>query len=88
MTDAKERGIRRVLQGVVISDKAAKTVTVRVENLFQHARYKKFIRRSKTYLAHDEQSQAHNGDTVQIAESRPFSAHKRWRVVKIVKRAE
>ncbi len=88
MTDAKERGIRRVLQGVVISDKAAKTVTVKVESLFKHARYQKFIRRSKTYLAHDEHSQAHNGDMVEIVESRPMSARKRWRVVKIVKRAE
>jgi small subunit ribosomal protein S17 len=88
MTDEKERGSRRMLQGVVVSDKATKTVTVAVERFYQHATYKKYIRSSKKYMAHDEKDEAHVGDTVQIVESRPLSARKRWRLVKIVKRAE
>ena len=88
MTDAKGRGNRRVLQGVVTSDKAAKTVTVKVDRLFQHTRYKKYISQSKNYLAHDELNEAHSGDIVQIIESRPLSARKRWRLVKIIKKAE
>jgi len=88
MENEKTRGNRRILQGVVVSDKAAKTVTVAVDRFFQHAKYKKYIRRSKTYLAHDEADTAKLGDTVQIIESRPMSARKRWRVTSIVKRAE
>jgi small subunit ribosomal protein S17 len=88
MTDQSERGSRRILQGVVVSDKAAKTVTVKVERFFQHTKYKKYIRRSKKYMAHDEQDSAGIGDTVQIVESRPYSAQKRWRVTKVVKKAE
>jgi small subunit ribosomal protein S17 len=88
MASDKDRGTRRVLHGVVVSDKAAKTITVKVERFFQHAKYKKYVRRSKTFRAHDEHSQAKLGDTVQIVESRPLSAHKRWRLVKIIKRAE
>ncbi|MDP8224031.1 MAG: 30S ribosomal protein S17 [Candidatus Lernaella stagnicola] len=88
MASEEKRGNRRVLQGVVISDKAAKTVTVKVDRFFQHTKYKKYIRRSKKYMAHDEHDTANTGDTVQIVESRPFSAQKRWRVTKIVKRAD
>lgn len=84
---ANTGGNRRVLQGTVISDKAAKTITVRVDRLFKHAMYKKYIRRSKKYMAHDEMNDCRAGDVVQIEESRPMSAHKRWRVAKIVKRA-
>lgn len=88
MGNESERGSRRVLQGVVVSDKAAKTVTVKVDRFFQHAKYKKYIRRSKKYMAHDEADSARQGDTVQIIESRPMSARKRWRVTNIVKRAD
>ena len=83
----EERGVRKVLKGVVVSDKAAKTVSVKVDRFFKHPKYKKYIRRSKTYMAHDEQDQCKAGDVVTIVESRPLSARKRWRVNQIVKRA-
>jgi small subunit ribosomal protein S17 len=84
---ASERGSRRELQGLVVSDKAAKTVTVRVDRFFKHAKYKKYLRSSKKYMAHDEHNDCRVGDLVAIVESRPVSAHKRWRVTKIIKRA-
>ena len=84
---ASERGSRRELQGVVVSDKAAKTVTIRVDRFFKDAKYKKYIRSSKKYVAHDEKSECHAGDLVAIVESRPMSARKRWRVTKVIKRA-
>jgi small subunit ribosomal protein S17 len=72
---------KRVLQGVVVSDKADKTVTVRVERRFTHPIYKKTVRRSKKYAAHDEQNKFKTGDKVEIVESRPMSKTKRWAVV-------
>jgi small subunit ribosomal protein S17 len=72
---------RRVLQGVVTSDAAEKTVTVLVERRFPHPVYKKFIVRSKKYLAHDESDQIKVGQTVRIRECRPISKRKRWEVV-------
>ena len=72
---------RRVLQGVVVSDKMDKTVTVLVERRVMHPLYKKFIRKSKKYHAHDETNQVKIGDTVQIEECRPLSKTKAWRVV-------
>ena len=78
---------KRILQGIVVSDKAAQTVTVRVERKVMHPVYKKFIRRSKRYAAHDESNNCKVGDTVMIRECRPLSKTKRWRVVNIVERA-
>lgn len=72
---------KRILQGTVVSDKAAKTVTVLVERRFKHPIYKKTIRRSKKYAAHDEQSRFKAGDVVRIIESAPISKTKRWAVV-------
>jgi small subunit ribosomal protein S17 len=72
---------RRVLQGVVTSDVNEKTVTVLVERRFMHPIYKKFIVRSKKYLAHDESNQVKVGDKVRIRECRPMSKRKRWEVV-------
>lgn len=72
---------RRVLQGVVVSDKMDKTVVVKVERRLMHPLYKKFIRRSKKYAAHDEANGAKIGDVVQIRECRPISKRKRWEVV-------
>jgi small subunit ribosomal protein S17 len=72
---------RRVLQGVVVSDKMDKTVVVKVERRLMHPLYKKFIRRSKKYAAHDEANGAKVGDVVQIRECRPISKRKRWEVV-------
>ena len=72
---------RRVLQGVVVSDKGEKTVTVLVERRVMHPLYKKFIKRSKKYRAHDENNVHKVGDGVRIEECRPISRHKRWTVV-------
>jgi len=72
---------RRVLQGVVVSDVNEKTVTVKVERRFMHPVYKKFIVRSKKYLAHDESNQIKVGDQVRIRECRPLSKRKRWEVL-------
>ena len=78
---------KRTLQGVVVSDKQAKTVVVRVDRRFTHPIYKKTIRRSKNYHAHDENNDAKVGDTVRIMETRPISRDKRWRLLEVVERA-
>jgi len=72
---------RRELQGVVVSDKADKTITVLVERRVMHPVYKKIIRRSKKYAAHDEDNRHKVGDKVRIEECRPISKSKSWRVV-------
>jgi len=72
---------KRVLQGVVVSDKTEKTVTVKVERRVMHPLYKKFIKRSKKYAAHDEANACKEGDLVSIRECRPISKSKRWEVV-------
>jgi small subunit ribosomal protein S17 len=72
---------RRVLQGVVVSDKAAKTIVVLVERRVMHPIYKKIIKRSKKYMAHDENNGAKIGDRVRIRECRPLSKRKCWEVV-------
>lgn len=72
---------RRVLQGTVVSDKSDKTVTVLVERRVLHPLYKKYIRMSKKYAAHDETNSHKVGDVVSIVESRPISKRKRWMVV-------
>ncbi|MBI3700418.1 MAG: 30S ribosomal protein S17 [Afipia sp.] len=72
---------KRTLQGVVVSDKQDKTVVVRVDRRFTHPIYKKTIRRSKNYHAHDEKNEFKAGDTVRIEESKPLSKLKRWTVV-------
>jgi len=72
---------RRVLQGVVVSDKANQTITVLVERRIMHPLYKKIIRRSKKYHAHDQDNHCKVGDIVRIEECRPISKSKSWRVV-------
>jgi small subunit ribosomal protein S17 len=74
--------------GVVVSDKADKTVVVRVDRIVRHKLYKRYIRQKATFMAHDEANAAHTGDTVEIVESRPLSARKRWRLRRIVKRGQ
>ena len=75
---------KRVLQGVVVSDKAAKTITVRVERKIKHPLYNKIIRRSKKYAAHDENNTCKIGDVVRIVESAPISKSKRWALLEKV----
>jgi small subunit ribosomal protein S17 len=72
---------KRILQGVVVSDKMDKTVVVSVERRVMHPIYKKFIRRSKKYHAHDENNTFKAGDTVRIRECRPLSKTKAWEVI-------
>ena len=81
-----ERARRKMRIGVVVSDKADKTVTVKVERRFAHPLYGKGVARSKRYHAHDESNEYRVGDTVRIAETRPLSKTKRWRVVERVER--
>ncbi|UZQ31331.1 MULTISPECIES: 30S ribosomal protein S17 [Spiroplasma] len=82
-----ERNSRKVLQGRVISDKAEKTITVLVETYKNHPLYKKRVKYSKKYLAHDEQNQAHIGDKVSIMETRPLSKTKHFRLIQVIEKA-
>jgi small subunit ribosomal protein S17 len=72
---------KRILQGLVVSDKGDKTIIVRVERRVMHPVYKKFVTRSKKYAAHDEENKFHTGDAVQIEECRPISKRKSWMVL-------
>ncbi len=84
---ATERGIRRRLDGTVVSDKADKTVVVEVARVQRHRLYGKIQQRRKRYKAHDEANECRVGDRVRIVESRPYSREKHWRVEEIVERA-
>ncbi len=81
------RGKKKSEIGVVVSDRMTKTITVEVEHLTEHPKYGKRIRRSTRYYAHDEAREAKAGDKVEIAETRPLSKLKRWRLVRIVEKA-
>jgi small subunit ribosomal protein S17 len=81
-------GVQKVRQGVVVSDRADKTITVRIDIARRHRRYQKVVRTSSTLHAHDESNDAHIGDTVVVREARPLSRTKRWRLVEVVERAK
>ena len=83
-----ERGRRRVKQGRVASDKMDKTIVVVSETRVPHPVYKKVVRRSSRFKAHDEQNEAKAGDLVRIVECRPMSREKRWRLLEILERAK
>jgi small subunit ribosomal protein S17 len=83
-----ERGRRQERRGVVVSDAMDKTIVVKVESIRAHPRYKKVIRRSIKFHAHDEQNAAHVGDIVRIVETRPLSKTKNWRLAEIVEAAK
>jgi small subunit ribosomal protein S17 len=87
-TAAQTRNTRKVREGLVVSDKMDKTVVVEVEDRVKHALYGKVLRRTSRLKVHDEQNDCGIGDRVQIMETRPLSATKRWRVVQIVERAK
>jgi small subunit ribosomal protein S17 len=88
-TDSAQRtSTRKVLQGLVVSDKMDKTVVVLVEDRVKHALYGKVMRRTTKLKAHDEANECGTGDRVQIMETRPLSATKRWRVVQILEKAK
>ena len=89
MTTANEdRGFRKVREGVVVSDKMDKTITVEVSNHVKHGMYSKVLSRSHKLKAHDEANTAGMGDRVLIMETRPLSATKRWRLVEILEKAK
>ncbi len=84
----RERGVRKKLIGVVISDKMDKTAIVLVRGLKKHKMYRKYVTTRAKYVAHDPQNNCQIGDKVKIVESRPMSRTKRWQVVEVVERAK
>jgi len=82
------RGDRKIREGMVVSDKMEKTIVVELEDRVKHPRYAKVIRRTHKVKAHDEQGTAGVGDRVLLAETRPLSATKRWRLVEILEKAK
>jgi small subunit ribosomal protein S17 len=82
------RGRRKVRVGKVVSTKMDKTIAVEIERRLKHPIYKKYFKKSKKFLAHDESNSAAEGDIVKIMETRPLSAKKRWRLVEIVEKAK
>lgn len=83
-----ERNDRKVKTGKVVSDKMDKTIVVAVERLVQHPLYKKSIKKTVKFKAHDENNDSHIGDIVEIMETRPLSKDKRWRVVEVIEKAK
>ena len=84
----KQGKVKQSLQGLVVSDKMDKTIVVEITTRKLHPLYKKYVTRSKKIKAHDEQNEAHVGDTVRVIESRPISRDKHWRLETIVERAK
>jgi small subunit ribosomal protein S17 len=82
-----ERRIRKVREGVVVSDRMQKSVVVMIQRTVMHPKYKKYLRRRTKVKAHDERNECRVGDRVLIMESRPLSRDKRWRVSKVIERA-
>jgi small subunit ribosomal protein S17 len=78
----------KMRQGVVVSDKAEKSITVRVDIVRRHPTYEKVIRRSRTLHAHDERNEAGEGDVVRVVETRPLSKTKRWRLAEVLEKAK
>ena len=85
---AEQRGYRKTRRGYVVSDKMDKTIVVQVEDRVKHALYGKVLRRNTKIKAHDEENSAGIGDLVLLAETRPLSATKRWRLVEILEKAK
>jgi small subunit ribosomal protein S17 len=84
----RQPGVQKTRQGVVVSDRADKTISVRIDITRRHRRYGKIVRTSNTLHAHDERNDAHIGDTVIVREARPVSRTKRWRLIEVVERAK
>ena len=83
----EERNLRKVLVGTVVSNKMDKTIVVAVETNVKHPMYKKIVKRTYKLKAHDENNECHEGDKVEVMETRPLSKDKRWRVVRVVEKA-
>jgi small subunit ribosomal protein S17 len=87
-SDEATRKHRKVQRGRVVSDKMDKTITVSVDRFVRHPLYEKFVRRSTKLHVHDEKNEAREGDTVEVMAMRPLSKLKRWRLLRVVERAE
>jgi small subunit ribosomal protein S17 len=87
-SDQVERNDRKERIGVVESAKMDKSITVSVRRQMKHPMYGKYLERSSTFMVHDEENEAQEGDTVRVMETRPISKHKRWRLVDIIERAK
>ncbi|ABC76190.1 30S ribosomal protein S17 [Syntrophus aciditrophicus] len=83
-----ERGFNRTIKGVVVSNKMDKTIVIRAERLVKHPVFHKYTRKHVKYMVHDEKNECKVGDTVIVMESRPLSRLKRWRMLRIVAKAE
>lgn len=84
----QKKAAKRSFVGIVSSDKMEKTIVVTISGKKMDRLYKKYVTRTKKYKAHDENNEAHIGDTVRIVECRPLSRHKRWRLAEIIERAK
>lgn len=87
-TAASARGKAKFREGIVVSDKTEKTVIVAVVQRYKHPQYGKYVSKTNRYAVHDEKDEAREGDTVRIAETRPMSKTKRWKLSEILARAE
>jgi small subunit ribosomal protein S17 len=87
-SNTEDRGFRKTREGIVVSDKMDKTITVEVSDRVKHGMYSKVLSRSRKLKAHDETNSAGTGDRVLIMETRPISASKRWRLVSIIEKAK
>lgn len=87
-TSGTERGKRKVMTGIVVSNKMEKTAVVSIERLVKHATYGKYVRRRNKFKVHDEKNECKVGDVIRFMETRPLSKDKRWRLVDFVQRVE
>ncbi len=83
-----ERNLRKERTGVVVSDKMEKSITVEIGRKVKHPIYGKYVKKTSTFIAHDEKNDCNIGDTVRIMETKPLSKRKRWRLVEIIERAK
>ncbi len=84
----EKRNLRKERIGLVVSNKMDKSITVQIERKFRHPIYGKFVKKTKKFIAHDENNECNIGDTVRIMETRPLSKRKNWRLVEIIERAK
>ncbi len=87
-TAAEKRGLRKERIGIVTSNKMSKSIVVAVERKVKHAKYGKFIKKTSTFMAHDEDNSCGIGDLVEITETRPLSKNKKWRLKQIIEKAK
>ncbi|MDR0918639.1 MAG: 30S ribosomal protein S17 [Oscillospiraceae bacterium] len=88
MAESVQRNLRKTRVGKVVSNKMDKTVVIAIVDNVQHPLYKKIVKQTKKFKAHDENNECHIGDTVEVMETRPISKDKRWRVISIIEKAK